>query len=471
MPENEARQRSYWPIVLGLVIAEVALTFEITMIYAALPRLNAIFHNRDHVGWLVTVFMMVSAGAAAVGGRLGDIYGRRRVVLVALMIATCGSMISGLSGTLAGVLLGRTLQGVAACVLPLSIGLVRDHLPSGRTAIGIGVVLSSASIGYGAGNLVGGYVIDHFDWPALFHVTAVLAGVGWAAVYALVPPDRDARRVKQKLDVLGGALFVPGIALIIYGLTEMRTKGWLDVTACLPVAAGLVLLAIWFWVEMRSDAPLVDVRAVFRGQVGIANLVMALSAATMYQMVLIGSLMMQQPPETGIGFGKTATFYGSVTIPGALLAVLASPLAGALAGRFGAGAVLLTAFSINVPLWCLMVLNASSLVWVCALMTAVTVIGAVVLTCVPNLIIESIDSRRTGEFVGFAVVLRHLFGGVGAQLAVSLLAGRIEFPAGSHVMYPGPVAYFTLFGLYGVAGLIMLGLVSGMKSKALRTSA
>jgi MFS family permease len=449
-----------WAMIASLVLAEVALTYEITMIYAALPRLNEVFGDRVKVGWLVTGFMMVSAAAAAVGGRLGDLYGRRRVVQIALLLALVGSTIGALSTTLPGVIAGRTLQGCAACVLPLCIGLVRELLPQRRVAFGVGIILASAAIGAGSGNLLGGYLIDHYVWSVLFYVSAGLAALALVAITACLPVPADSSREHvARLDLLGGLLFAPGLAALLYAVHELRQHGWHDASVIGWGVGGLAMLAAWIWQERRHPSPLIDVRTVFRGQVGLANLAMLLIAMSVFQMVLVTSMLIQQPVESGAGFGRSATFNGLIDLPGAALGILVAPLAGQFAGRYGARRLLLWTSLFCVGCWLVMIAAIDSLWALVTVKTLTSMLGAAALTGVPNLIIENSVATRTSELVGFATVVRHLFGGVGAQFVVMLLASQSQAVAGLAHPHPDAAAYQTVFAVFTLLSVATAGVV------------
>lgn len=460
MQTSPVRRSPIWAIITVLILAELALSYEITMIFAALPLFNRTFGDPVKVGWLVTGFMLVSAASAAIGSRLGDIYGRRRIVLIALALATVGSTVSAFSDTLTGVFIGRTLQGCAACVLPLCIGLMREHLPPKRVAFGVGLILASAALGTGSGNLVGGYIVDHYSWQTLFYFSAGLAAIAWISVALVLPVRHTNPLANEQLDVIGGVLFVPGIAGLLYASHEYKDHGFSASTFVNVIALfSVCILAAWYLYERNHSSPLIDVRRVFSGQVGLANLAMLLIAASAFQSVLIGSMLIQQPLETGSGFGMSATFFGSVLLPGAVLGVLAAPFAGYLAARWGARKVLLLAAAANIGIWLSLAIFHHNLWLLITQLTVLAVLGAMLLTSIPNLIIENVELERTGEFVGFAVVVRHLFGGIGAQMVVTILASSTVPLANSSHTYPSPLAYsllfFTLAALAALATLVI----------------
>jgi MFS family permease len=159
-------------ILLVLLVTEINSAFEVGMMYGILATLVREFGDPAGVGWLITAFLLVGAAAAALCSRLGDLYGRRRVVLVMLAFATCGSLVSALSTSLPGLILGRSLQGVAAALLPLCIGLAREYFPAPRVPVAIGWLAAVASFSAGLGVIFGGWLADNTGWRMTFWIGA-----------------------------------------------------------------------------------------------------------------------------------------------------------------------------------------------------------------------------------------------------------------------------------------------------------
>src|SRR5437762_12314819 len=181
-------------ILFALVLAEVVSATEATMIYGALRVLTRDLGDPVAVGWSITAFLLVAAGSAAVGARTGDQDGRRRALLVSLVLAGCGSVLSALSDGPFGVIAGRAIQGMAGAILPLCFGLVRQHMPAERVPFGVGVVAAAAFVSGGLGIVAGGVIVDHLSWAWIFIAGAGTAVVAWPAVRWLVPRGPPATR-------------------------------------------------------------------------------------------------------------------------------------------------------------------------------------------------------------------------------------------------------------------------------------
>ena len=195
-------------ILIVLVLVEINSAFEVGMMYGILATLMREFGDPVGVGWLFTSFLLVGAASAALGARLGDLFGRRRLVLVMLACAALGSLISALSGSLNGLILGRALQGVAAAVLPLCIGLAREYFPAKRVPLTIGWLAAMGSFSAMIGIIFGGWLADNAGWRTSFWIGAGHAVLSIICVLFLLPPSRR-QALAGPLDVWGGVLFAP----------------------------------------------------------------------------------------------------------------------------------------------------------------------------------------------------------------------------------------------------------------------
>jgi MFS family permease len=236
----------------ALWFAETASSFETAMILAALKVLVAEFGDPVLVGWLVTGFLIVSAVSSALVGRLGDIYGRQRVLLVVLAIGALGSAISAWGSSYGVVLFGRVLQGATGSILALTIGLVRENLPAERSPMGIGLMISGASVGTAAGLVGGGLIVDNYSWHGIFVASALFCFTALLAVRRFVPRSQP-HPPSGKTDWLSGVLFAPGVTLMLLYLNLGKTQGW---TAALPLGmlAGGIALTVW-WVQRSLASP------------------------------------------------------------------------------------------------------------------------------------------------------------------------------------------------------------------------
>ena len=444
-------------VLTALVLAEIVSAVEATMVFAAMRVFYREFGDPVLVGWVITAFLLVAAASAAVCSRLGDMFGRRRVLLIVLVLAAVGSLISAWATSAPVVILGRAVQGMSGAVMPLCFGLVRESLPERRVPFGIGVVSAAAFVSGGAAIFIGGVLVDRFDWHWIFYVGAATAVLAFVAVSLGVPRSGRAP-AREPVDWLGALLLVPAIAAVLLALSHAKTWGWADARTLVLLVGGVAALALWVWHELRIRTPLIDVRLLGNRQLALANLGVVLLALGPLQSGLLLSLLLQQPQWTGVGLGLSATTAGLILAPPMALAVFVGPGCGALAARFGARVPALLACGFQLLGWGGIALNHTSLPFVAAMVVLQGIGMAMAYAAAPMLIVEVAPADRTSEVTGVSSVIRYMFNAVGSQVVALLLAqATVSDPAHGPGNYPAPSAFALTLAV--VAGLCVLSLV------------
>ena len=455
MREEEEPMRSKPAMIIAaLFIAEMTVTFEASMVYAALPRLIREFGDPVRVGWLVTIHLLIAAASAPVIGRLGDIKGRRRLVLLLLALALVGSVISAISTHLGLVLLGRALQGLSAVVLPLSIGIVRESLPAEKVPMGIGVLTTALGAGSALGLVLGGWIVDNFDWHALFWASAAMLGVSFAAVAAFVP-DRSGTPTKRPIDWVEGLLPVPAIALLLFAVGLSKEAGWLAPRVLAMFAACFVLFGLWARRSLKAEEPFVDLRLFRERDFAVANLITVLLGMGTMQVVYIFSAYMQSPPWTAVGLGLSATLAGLAKLPSNFLSFFAGPFAGWLMQRAGNRTAVAAGALLAASGWCAALLLPDRLGLVIGLLCLISFGTTMLQAAIPNIVVASVPQHRTSEAIGSMQVVRGIAAAIGAQVIAMLLASRTVAAPDGGAQFPAPSSY--MLTMSAMATLTLIG--------------
>jgi MFS family permease len=452
---DKRADRSAFVVLFALVLAEVVSAAESTMIFAALRVFYKQFGDPVMVGWIVTAFLLVAAASASVCARLGDMYGRRRMLLAVLAVSCAGSLVSAVSTSIEGIIAGRAIQGFAGAVMPLCFGLVRETLPPARVQFGVGVVSAAAFVFGGLALFAGGVIVDHLSWNWIFYAGAATAVVAWFAVLSCVP--RSSGVMREPVDVLGAVLLVPSITGLLLALSQATFWGWDDVRTLLVTAGCLLVLAIWTLHELRSKAPLIDVRLLGKRQLALANLGVVLLALGPLQSGIVLSLLLQQPPWTGVGLGLSATVAGLILAPPLMLAVFVGPGCGALASRYGARVPAVLACVLQFIGWSAIVLNHDSVPFVAAMVVVQGIGMAMAYAAAPMLIVEVAPQDRTSEVTGVSSVIRYVFMAVGSQVVTVLLAqSTVSNPLYGPGTYPAPSTFALTLSIIAALCLVSL---------------
>lgn len=449
-------RRAIVQIFIAFILAEFTAAMELSAVYTALPALMRAFPDSANVAWVVTVHFLVYASAAALCGKLAELYGLKRVLLAALLIAGTGSIISASSTSLTTLIIGRGMQGVGSAAVPLTYGLVRVLMPPARVPMAVSIVAMAATVMGSLGLLIGGVMIDHFPWQFIFWLSASICALAILAAIAFLPATPP-RSDPGKLDIIGAILFVPAITGVLLSITHARKAGWSDPDTLSTLGAALLIFAVWIRHELTEADPLIDLRLMMRRQIGLGDACMVFLALGALQHTQVLPIIMQQPQWTGLGFGLTATVTGLLQLPIMLLYLCGSPLSGYLAGRYGARQATLVGAALISIGWVAIALNHSNL-WFLMAMDYVQALGmAVLYAAIPNLIVEEAPSERVSEATGVLSVIRSVSLGIGSQLvAFTLTLAVIADPDKGPGKFPADTAYSLTFGGMALACLLLL---------------
>lgn len=447
------------PVIIAILLfADVISAFESTMMYNALPRLISVFHTTPaNASWVLTAFVLVAAASAAVCGRLGDIYGRRRVLTILLLISAAGSILSVSTGTLEGVIAGRAIQGISGGILPLCFGLAREHLPVKRVPVAVAIISGSMMLAGAAGNIISGVIIDALDWHYIFVVAAVVALLA-AAASTFLPRSTILARA-ARIDWVGAVLFAPAIGLVLFGITESVSWTWVDARTIGTIVAGLLLLAVWTWWELRVETPMTNLRLFFERKQALtltATAVVAIGPLGAVGFLL--QLIMQSPTSAPVGLGMTATAAGALSFGTAIFGFALSPLSGRISARAGSRRALIIGTVFGLINAVLLALVSNSIFGMIIAVLFLTVATSFMMSSLPNLVVEGVPAENTGEATGVNMVARQAFSGVGTSVATLILSLSIVpgTPFSTKGAYLG---VFVLIGACCLVGLILALLI------------
>ena len=400
--------------------------------------------------WSLTISLLMGAVATPTMGRLGDGRHRRAVVLGALVVVIVGCVLAALPLPYAVLLVGRGMMGVGLGLTPLAMATARDALVGERATRTVAMLSITAVAGIGLGYPLTGVVAEHLSFRAAFWAGAVVASLGLLAALVAVPSTRD--RPPRRLDVLGAVLLGLGLAGLLVALSELAV--WSPARLAVLALASVALLAIWVWHELRTAAPLVELRLVRDRTVLTADVMGLLAGLGMYILISLIIRFVQTPVSAGYGFGASVVVAGLVLLPFSLMSVTASRVAPAIGRRFGRRVVLPTGCAIFIAAELLFVLDRSSLWQVFAVMGIAGLGVGCTFAALPGLIVSAVPASETGSAMSFNQVLRYVGYSCGSALSGTILEAHT--PAGE--VLPSAAGYTTAalvgIGVLAVAGVL-----------------
>lgn len=318
-------------LALAGIVAAITQTLVVPLI-AELPKLLGT--SPSNASWVITATLLAAAVATPVAGRLGDMFGKRRMLLVSLLPLIAGSVVCALSSSVVPMIAGRALQGIGMGVVPLGISLMRDVVPAEKLGSSIAIMSASMGVGGALGLPFAAAIAENSSWRVLFWVVAAMSVAIGLLIRFFVPADKETGSAKG-FDVLGAIGL--GIALIclLLGVSKGADWGWGSGTTLGLLAAAVVILLAWGRWELRISDPLVDLRVTARPQVLMTNLASILVGFAMYAQSLVVPQLLQLPEATGYGLGQSMLAMGLWMAPGGLMMMIMSPFGAKLSAAKG----------------------------------------------------------------------------------------------------------------------------------------
>src|SRR5438105_3842139 len=242
------------------------------MVIPALPAFRADLHTTNAwATWVLTIFLLVSAVATPVLGKLGDQYGKERLLVVSLVLFLVGCVGAAAAWNIWSLIGFRAVQGLGAAVFPLSFAIIRDEFPREKVGVAIGLISAVFGIGGGFGIVFSGLIVDNLSWRWIFVFGAIPVAVAIPLVHKFVPESPI--KTPSRVDFIGGALLSTGLVCLLLGLTEGEAWGWSSGRIAALFAGACFALAAWVWAELRVPEPMIDMRMFVRREVAFTNLV------------------------------------------------------------------------------------------------------------------------------------------------------------------------------------------------------
>ncbi|MGW1090692.1 MFS transporter [Streptomyces sp. NPDC002596] len=421
MDASQASSRS-GGVVATLAFAGITAAIMQTLVTPLIAELPQILHTTSsNAAWVITVTLLVAAVFVPVSGRLGDLLGKRRMLIACSVPLIVGSVVCALSSSVIPMIIGRGLQGMGMGMLPLGIALLRDVVPAEKLSSSIALVSASMGIGGGLGLPIASAVAQYTNWRVLFWGSAALAVAVAALIWFLIP-DVPAGAKGQRFDLPGALGLGAGLVSLLLAVSKGADWGWGSATTLGLFAAAVVILVGWGMWELRTRDPLVDLRTTARPRVLLTNLASIFVGTAMYASMLVVPQLLQFPEATGYGLGQSMLAAGLWMAPGGLMMMIVSPLGGKLTDARGPKFTLISGVLVIAAGYGLSLALMGS-AWGLMLVTIVTSSGVgLAYGAMPALIMGSVPLSETAAANGFNTLMRSLGTSVGAAVIGVVLA-------------------------------------------------
>ncbi|GGN23034.1 MFS transporter [Streptomyces fuscichromogenes] len=440
-----------------LALAGVVVAVMQTLVLPLVPELPGLLNtSSSNASWAVTATLLAGAVVTPMTGRLGDMYGKRRMMLVSLIVMLAGSIVAALGDSLAPVIVGRALQGAAAGVIPLGISIMRDELPAER--LGSATALMSASLGVGGalGLPAAALIAQNASWHTLFWISAALSAIVIVLVVLFVPESET--RSGGRFDLVGALGLTAALVCLLVAVSKGAAWGWTSGTTLGLFAAVVVILPLWGRYELRTAQPLVDLPVTARRQVLFTNLATVTFVFSMFMMQLVVPQLMQLPETTGYGMGRSLVTVGLVMMPQGLVVMAVAGASAALSRTRGprvtlmlGAAVVAGGFALNIVLM--------SEIWHLILVSCIVGAGiGLAYGAIPSLIMGAVPPSETAAANSLNTLMRYIGNSLSSAIAGVVFA-QMSVSYGGAVL-PSENSFKALMAIACAAAVLSLGLAA-----------
>jgi EmrB/QacA subfamily drug resistance transporter len=441
-----------------LAIASVSYVLQQTLVVPALPTIQRDLDTTNTwVTWVFTGFLLTSAVATPLLGKLGDIHGKRLLLVISMLVFVAGTIVAALADSIQVLILARGLQGAAGAVFPLAFGIIRDEFPPEKVGVGLGLLSATFGVGGGVGLVLSGVILEHLPWTWLFWIGAIPPAIALVLVWLLVPESPV--RTPSRLDPWGALTLSAGLAALLVGLSEGERWGWLSAATLGAFAVALAALVLWVWVELRVPEPLIDIGMMRERAVFWTNVAAVLAGFAMFGTFLLVPTFVQTgtglTPEVAAlvdyGFSASVIEAGLFLLPASAIMLVVGPVGGVLERRVGAR---------NLTLAGMLILGAGGFILAALhddgaqIVVAMALIGTgvgLVYAMLAKLIIDAVAPAVTGVAMGMNTVMRTIGGVIGGQVGAAILSSSTIPGTGG---IPGESGFTTTFALAGAVAVV-----------------
>ena len=395
MSSIEVHRQHYNVTFTLLAVAAVAFSLLQSLVAPALLTIQHDLHTTTAgAAWILSAYLLSASVMTPIAGRLGDMFGKKRMLVAVLIVLAAGTALAGLATSIVIMIVARVIQGAGGAIFPLAFAIIRDEFPRERVPHGIAMISAILGIGGGLGIVLAGPIVQHFSyhWLFWFPLVAVIAAIVGTIFFVPESPVRTPGRI----DPVGALLLSGWLVALLVPISEGASWGWTSTKTLVLFGVAVVLIPIWAWAESRSGAPVVDMRMMRLRGVWTTNLAALVFGFGMYSSFVLVPEFVELPSSTGFGFGASVTKAGLFMVPATIGMLLAGPVSGRLSTTVGSKVPLVLGVGIGFAF-----------------------------ASMANLIVEAVPGHQTGVATGMNTIVRTIGGAIGSQVTAGIVTATV----------------------------------------------
>lgn len=402
---EELKKSDVYRIVALMAFAGTLIVYVETMIVPAIPVFITFFNTTyNNVSWILTAYLITGTVAAGIFGKLGDVFGKRKVFLILSFIYAVSVSMGGFATTLDELVAIRVVQGIGFGMYPLAYAIINDVVPKSKLALAQGLMSATFAVGAGIALVLGAYITETFRWEWSFHTIAPVAFALFILSYFFL---KDAAEpVKEKIDIAGVGIMAAALVSLIFALSEGNQYGWTSPLILFLFIFSALAFYLFIIYELHNKNAFIDMHLLKTRNILIANFVGLFTMAGMYFLFFTVPTLLQDPAPSG--FGRSILESGLIMLPATILAMVFAPVASKVTDSRGPKTSILIGLMVSFGAFFLLLVHRGSVI---DIIEAATILGSgfsFVLVGIINLLLISTPKTKAGEATGLNTVFREL---------------------------------------------------------------
>jgi MFS family permease len=502
---------SAWKILVILSCLATMVMYAETMLIPAIPDLIKDFHvSYSTSSWILTAYLIPGAVMTPIAGKLSDIYGKKRILLIIMIIYAIGVSIAGFATNIYFLLFARAIQGIGMAMFPIAFSIIRDNFPREKLSIGQGVISSMFASGAVIGLSVGGAIIKHYGWQATFFTIIPIAIALIIVVSRFIrvneeevekerqPEEQElgrlsvetdqkrfeskdnktnnnigSKHIRSVIDIKGAITLAVTVTSFLLVLTYLETGGnggtsTGSLQTIIFLIIGIISLALFILLEKRSTNPLVDFRLLLHKTVLPANLIIMIVGFSMFMVFQTIPILARNPAP--LGFGEDAVSTGNIQLPFAIILLIFGPTSGFIISKLGsmkpviAGACITSAGFLGLLMFHSTPISLSANLAVLSTGLSLTNVGAM------NVTILSTPKQFTGISLGTSMLMRIIGAAVGPALAGMYMQSNQSILTinGMAQYFPSAESYNLIFITASALSILSIAIAIILRRRAIK---
>ncbi len=461
--EGDGNSRFSRKSAAGLMITMISVAMLVnyveTMVIPGIPTIQQEYGTTSGLAsWITSGFLIAGAATTPLFGKFGDIYGKKKIFILVLILYVIGLIIAAFSASIWDLLIARVIQGMGFAIVPLALALLADRLPPEKLGIAQGAISATFAIGASFGLIIGAYIEEYYGWRDAFTMALILSL--FLLVLSMKVIDNDGPGKHAKIDYAGITFLILGITLCMAYITEGPTRGWDSIEELALLIPGIICLLLFFIYESEHPDPLIPISVLKIKNIFLANIIGIMSSMTMF-LVFFGVTYYTQLPEP-YGLGMSVIGSGLVMAPASLAMLFIGPIAGRGLSRIGPKPILIIGAVVSIFGMSMFVMfrNDSTAVMIDEIFTLI----GVILTMIPiiNVVTLSSPKENTAVSLGFNTSMRDVGGAIGPVISTTIMASFIVsfIVEDNTTAVPSSTAFDLIFGtgIIIMVAVLILGL-------------